>query len=51
VTAIITQSAQEDIFNMDETAIFYSSQPKRALALKGEKYQGGKGHDRVTVVL
>jgi hypothetical protein len=52
VTAIITQSAQEDIFNLDKVALFYNSQPKRELALKEEKCQGGKGHnDRVTVVL
>jgi hypothetical protein len=32
---------------MDKTAICYSLQSKRALALKGEKYQRRRGHDRV----
>jgi hypothetical protein len=52
VIVLITQSAQESIFNMDKTALFYNSQPNRALASEGEKCQGGKRHnDRVTVVL
>ena len=43
VKPIITQYAL-DIFNLDEMALFYNAQPKRTLALKGEK--GYK--DRVT---
>ena len=52
VKPTITQYALKDIFNPDEMALFYNAQPKRALALKGEKCQGGKGYkDRVTVLL
>jgi hypothetical protein len=37
---------------MDKTALFYNAQPKRTMALKGEKYKRGKRYkDRVTVVL
>jgi hypothetical protein len=48
----IKQYAPENIFNMDETALFYNAQPKRTLAIKGERYHGGKAYkDKVTVLL
>jgi hypothetical protein len=48
----ITQYAPKDIFNLEETALFYNAQPRRTLALKGQNCQGGKGYkDRVTVLL
>jgi hypothetical protein len=37
---------------MDETVLFYNPQLERALALKGEEYQGGREYkDRVMVLL
>jgi hypothetical protein len=39
-------------FNMDETALFYNAQPKRTIAIKGKRRNGGKAYkDRVTVLL
>jgi hypothetical protein len=42
VASIIEQYAPQDIFNMDETALFYNAQPKRTLDIKGERFHGGK---------
>ena len=42
----------EDIFNMDESALFYRSLPNRSFAPKGSKSHGGrKRKDRITMVL
>jgi hypothetical protein len=52
VAPIIEQYAPQDIFNMDETALFYNAQPKRTLDIKGERCHGGKAYkDRVTMLL
>ena len=32
----------EDVYNADETGLFYKLQPDRTLAFKGEKCSGGK---------
>lgn len=42
----------EDIFNADETGLFYKCTPENTLRLKGENCSGGKlSKDRVTVLL
>jgi hypothetical protein len=52
VVPIIEQYAPHDIFNMDETALFYHAQPKRTLDIKGERCHGRKAYkDGVTVLL
>jgi hypothetical protein len=52
VTPIIKQYAPKNIFNMDETALFYNAYLKRILAIKGERCHGGKAYkDRVTMLL
>jgi hypothetical protein len=52
VTPIIKQYGPKNIFNMDETALFYNAQPKIMLAIKGERCFGGKAYkDRVTMLL
>ncbi|XP_037568125.1 tigger transposable element-derived protein 6-like [Dermacentor silvarum] len=41
-----------DLFNADETALFYQMLPQKTLALKGDRCQGGKQSKvRVTVLL
>jgi hypothetical protein len=49
---IIKQYVPSNIFNMDETALFYNVQPKRILTMKGKRCPGGKAYregDRATV--
>lgn len=42
----------KDIFNADETGLFYNLLPKKTLAFKGEDCKGGKkSKDRLTVLL
>ena len=42
----------EDIYNADETGLFYKLQPDCTLAFKGEKCSGGKkSKDRLTVLV
>jgi hypothetical protein len=36
VSPIVEQYAPQDIFNMDETALFYNVQPKRTLDIKAK---------------
>jgi hypothetical protein len=49
---IIEQYGPQDIFNMDETALFYYVQLKRMLYIKGKRCHGGKAYkDTVTVLL
>ena len=44
--------ALKDIFNPDETGLFYRALPTRSLAPKGEEARGGKkSKDRITVLL
>ena len=44
--------AEEDIFNCDETGIFYKLTPEKTLKFKGEKCVGGKkSKERLTVLL
>ncbi|GBO07456.1 hypothetical protein AVEN_33973-1 [Araneus ventricosus] len=41
-----------DIFNADETGLFYSVLPDKTLCFKGEKYSGGKiSKERLTLLL
>lgn len=43
--------AAEDIYNMDETGLFFKCLPNRTLAFKGEKCHGGKqSKERITVI-
>lgn len=42
----------EDVYNADETGLFYKLQPDRTLTFKGEKCSGGKkSKDRLTVMV
>lgn len=42
----------KDVFNFDETALFYKAQPNKSLTLRGEKCLGGKSSKmRLTVGL
>jgi len=44
--------AQRDIFNADETGLFYRALPTRLLVIKGDEAKGGnKSKDRITVLL
>ena len=41
-----------DVYNMDETGLFYRSLPDKSLTVKGEQCNGGKrAKDRITIVL
>jgi hypothetical protein len=52
VAPIIEQYVPQEIFNMDETALFYNAQMKRTLGIKGERCHGGKAYkNRVTMLL
>lgn len=42
----------KDIYNLDETGLFYKIVPNRTMCLKGEKYIGGKASmERLAVML
>ena len=44
--------APDNVFNADETALFYKMTPNHTLALKGEKCIGGKkSKERITAML
>lgn len=44
--------SQEDIFNCDETALFYRLLPSRTLAVRGDKCHGGAASkERITILL
>ena len=50
--SLINDYAEDDIFNADETSIFYKCLPDKSLALKGEKCTGGKkAKDRMTAMV
>jgi hypothetical protein len=52
VKPIVTQYALKDIFNTDETALFYNAQLKRIRKLKEQNCQEGNRYkERVTVLL
>ena len=56
VEGVLKPTLQEfepkDVFNLDETALFWRLLPNKTLAFKGEKCQGGKkSKDRITVLL
>jgi len=43
---------EKDVFNVDETALFYRATPDRSLALSKEQCKGGKkSKERLTVLL
>ena len=49
---IMEKYAPDDIYNADETGMFYQLLPEKTLSLKGEKCSGGKkSKQRVTVLL
>ncbi|GFN91889.1 tigger transposable element-derived protein 6 [Plakobranchus ocellatus] len=39
---VLQEYREEDIFNADETGIFYKCLPDKSLVLKGERHTGGK---------
>ena len=49
---LLSQYKPEDVFNADETGLFYKLRPDRTLTFKGEKCVGGKKQkDRLTVLV
>lgn len=47
---LLAQYEHKDIFNADETGLFYKLLPNKTLAFKGERCSGGKqSKDRITV--
>lgn len=47
---IINRYEPKDIYNMDESGLFYNLLPEKTLALKGEKCRGGKrSKERLTI--
>ena len=49
--ALLSEYAACDVFNADETGLFYKVMPNRTLQLKGEKSHGGKlSKERITVM-
>lgn len=47
---ILSQYDPNDVFNCDETGLFYKCLPSKTLALKSDKWAGGKiAKDRITV--
>ena len=49
---LIKDYASSDIFNADETGLFYRMTPDRTLAFRGEQCHGGKrSKERITVML
>lgn len=47
---IINRYAERDVYNMDETGLFFKMLPERTLAMKGEKCHGGKkSKERLTI--
>ena len=49
---LLSQYLPEDIYNVDETGLFYKLQPDKSLTFKGEKCSGGKKpKDRLTVLV
>ncbi|XP_070562187.1 tigger transposable element-derived protein 6-like [Ptychodera flava] len=49
---LIEGYSPRDIFNMDETGVFYCALPDKSYAVKGEDCKGGKkSKDRITAVL
>lgn len=48
---ILSEYDPDDIFNADETALFFKLLPERTLTVKGEKCKGGKrSKERITVL-
>lgn len=52
ITSILTDYAPSDVYNADETGLFYEMLPTRTLDFKGQHCHGGKhSKKRVTVLL
>ena len=51
IPSIIDGYALEDIYNCDETGLFYRALPDKTLSIKGQQCQGGKrSKERVTAL-
>ncbi|XP_035227659.1 tigger transposable element-derived protein 6-like [Stegodyphus dumicola] len=49
---LLSEYAADDVFNADETALFFKILPERTLAYKGDKCVGGnKAKERLTVLI
>lgn len=49
--SLIAEYSADDIYNADETALFYKCLPNKTLAYKGEKCFGGKlSKERLTIM-
>ena len=52
IAQIIENTQDKDIFNVDETGLFFKCTPAKTLAFKGEKCSGGKhSKDRITLLV
>jgi hypothetical protein len=49
---VIKKYSPNDVYNADETALFYKFMPNKTLAFKGERCTGGKNSkERITILL
>jgi hypothetical protein len=49
---LISQYSENDIFNMDETGLFWKLLPNKTMSLKGERCTGGKrSKERITLLV
>ncbi|KAF0743399.1 hypothetical protein Ae201684_001872 [Aphanomyces euteiches] len=52
VMAIVSQFNPKDVFNCDETGLFWRGLPTKSLTMRGEECKGGeKAKERVSVLL
>ena len=51
ISGVLSKYEPKDVFNCDETGLFYRALPDRTLAQKGDKVKGGKqSKERLTVL-
>ncbi|UYV65615.1 hypothetical protein LAZ67_3004867 [Cordylochernes scorpioides] len=51
ILSLLAKYSQQDIFNADETGLFYKLLPNQTMTIRGEKCEGGKkSKERITVL-
>ena len=49
---MIEETPAKDIFNVDETSLFYNCTPDKTLTFKGDRCSGGKNSkERITLLI
>ncbi|UYV63923.1 TIGD4 [Cordylochernes scorpioides] len=52
IPSLLAKYSPQDIFNADETGLFYKLLPNRTMTIRGEKCEGGKkSKERITVLV